>query len=119
MKGRVEKTSCLASWRGWENGKDSDSRDELPALRNVRDESFGKFYSCDQYPACKSIFTMDDDGKFDVKKKAQIKKTGKKCPDCEKQGRDGELIERKNRKDNSTFIGCSKWPKCNYSESSS
>ncbi|GAG85207.1 unnamed protein product, partial [marine sediment metagenome] len=27
------------------------------------------------------------------------------------------LIERKNRKDNSSFLGCSKYPKCRYSES--
>lgn len=78
---------------------------------------YGTFYSCDKYPKCKTIYIKDDKGKFSVKKKAVVKTTGKKCPDCEKAGRDGELVERSNKKDNSKFLGCSKYPKCRYSES--
>jgi len=78
---------------------------------------FGKFFSCDKYPTCKSIYVKDEEGKFSIKQKAVVKKTGKKCPECEKKGRDGELIERKNRKDNSAFLGCSKYPTCRFSES--
>ena len=78
---------------------------------------YGKFYSCDKYPKCKTIYVKDDEGKFSIKQKAVVKKTGRKCPECEKKGRNGELIERKNKKDNSVFLGCSKYPTCRYSES--
>ena len=55
--------------------------------------------------------------KFKVKEKKVVKTTGKSCPDCVKAGRKGELIERKNRRDGSSFFGCSLYPKCKYTES--
>ena len=82
-----------------------------------RHGKFGDFFACDQYPKCKSVFTKDEDGKFIVKVKVAYKTTGKKCPECEKHGRKGELIERKNKKDGSTFYGCSQYPKCRFSAS--
>lgn len=79
---------------------------------------YGQFYGCSRYKeGCKTIYVKDEDGKFSVKKKVKVKKVGRKCPDCAKHGRDGELLERKNRKDGSAFIGCSCYPKCRYSES--
>ena len=82
-----------------------------------RHGKFGDFYSCDQYPKCKSVYVKDDDGKFNVKKRAVAKTTGKKCPECEKNGRKGEMVERKNKKDGSMFYGCSLYPKCRCSKS--
>jgi len=78
---------------------------------------FGKFFSCDKYPNCKTVYVKDEDGNFTVKQKAVAKKTGRKCPECEKAGRNGELLERKNKKNGEKFLGCSAYPKCKYSES--
>jgi DNA topoisomerase-1 len=79
---------------------------------------FGKFFACNDYKECKTVYVKDEDGKFTVKKKAVVKKTGRKCPECEKKGRDGDLIERKNNKTGEKFIGCSQYFKgCRYSES--
>lgn len=77
---------------------------------------FGKFYSCNKYPECKTVYIQDEEGKFRVKEKKEFKTTGRKCPECEKKGRNGELVERKNKSDGSSFYGCSKFPGCRYSE---
>jgi len=82
-----------------------------------RDGRFGKFFSCDGYPKCKTIFVQNEDGKFSIKQKATVKKLGRPCPECEKKGRKGELVERKNKSDGNVFIGCNQYPKCRYSES--
>lgn len=82
-----------------------------------RDGRFGKFFSCDGYPKCKTVFVKDEDGKFSVKQKSTVKKLDRPCPECEKKGRKGELVERKNKSDGSVFIGCNQYPKCRYSES--
>lgn len=81
-----------------------------------KDGKFGKFFSCNKYPKCKSIFVQDEDGNFKVKEKKEFKTTGKKCPECEKAGRNGELIERMNKSSGDKFFGCSKYPACKYSE---
>ena len=78
---------------------------------------YGVFYPCSNYPDCKTVYIQNDEGDFVVKKKAVVKSTGKKCPECEKYGRDGELLERSNKKSGDKFLGCSKWPKCKYSAS--
>lgn len=80
-----------------------------------RDGRFGKFFSCNSYPKCKSVFAMDEDGKFKLKEKKEVKKTGKKCPECEKHGRKGELVERKNKSNGNSFYGCSSYPACKFS----
>lgn len=77
---------------------------------------FGKFFSCSNYPECKTIFVQQEDGSFAIKKKAVAKKSGKPCPKCQEDGRDGELLIRKNRRDNAEFLGCSLYPKCKYTE---
>ncbi len=59
---------------------------------------------------------MTEDGKFKVKERKETKTTGKKCPDCEKHGRNGELVERSNKSSGNKFLGCSKYPACKYSE---
>jgi len=81
---------------------------------------FGIFYACDQYPKCKSIFELNEEGIF-VKKeyKSAGKSSGRPCPECEKAGRKGVLVKRNNKKDNSTFYGCSAYPKCKNTESDS
>jgi len=78
---------------------------------------FGNFFSCNKYPECKTVYVQNDDGNFVVKQKTVAKKTGRKCPECEKEGRRGELLERKNKKNGDKFLGCSEYPKCKYSES--
>ena len=80
-----------------------------------REGKFGKFYSCNAYPKCKTIYTQDEDGNFTIKEKKVFQTSGKKCPECEKNDRKGELIERKNRSNGNSFYGCSCWPKCKYS----
>lgn len=80
-----------------------------------RDGKYGKFYPCNGYPKCKAVYNKDEDGKFTLKEKKVVKTTGKKCPDCEKNGRDGELIERKNKSSGNSFYGCSKYPTCKFS----
>ena len=82
-----------------------------------KDGKFGKFYSCDQYPKCKTILNKGEDGEFTAKKPSTAKKTGRKCPECEKKGRDGDLLERKNRVSGSAFLACNKYPTCRYTES--
>jgi DNA topoisomerase-1 len=81
-----------------------------------KDGKYGKFFSCTGYPKCKTVFTKDDDGEFKVKEKKEFKTTGKKCPECEKNGRNGELVERKNKSNGSLFYGCEKYPTCRHSE---
>lgn len=81
-----------------------------------RDGKYGKFFACNKYPACKTSYTKNDDGEFKVKEKKEVKTTGRKCPDCEKNGRDGEMIERMNKSSGDKFYGCSCYPRCKHSE---
>jgi len=82
-----------------------------------KDGRFGIFFACSKYPNCKTIYVQGENDKFSVKKKKVFKKVGRICPECEKKGRDGELVERKNNKEGNSFIGCNAYPKCRYSES--
>ena len=77
---------------------------------------YGIFYSCNKYPNCKTAYNKDADGNFTVKVKKEMKTTGRKCPECEKSGRKGELVERTNKTSGDKFIACNAWPKCKYSE---
>lgn len=74
---------------------------------------YGAFYSCDQYPTCKSSYVLGQDGKFQVKEAFKPEK-GPDCPECKKNKRGGVLLKRKNRKENSFFYGCSEYPKCKH-----
>ena len=61
---------------------------------------FGKFIACSNYPKCKYI-------RNDPKEEAK-KKTGVKCPLCEK----GEMMERTGRF--GIFYSCTDYPDCRY-----
>ena len=41
---------------------------------------------------------------------ASIYKEGDKCPKCKV----GMVVERFNRQDETTFLGCNKYPRCNF-----
>lgn len=58
---------------------------------------FGQFLSCSTFPACRNA-------------KALLVSTGIMCPKC---GR-GEIIERKTKKRNKVFYGCSAYPHCEF-----
>ena len=72
-----------------------------------RNGKFGKFYTCDAYPKCKTIYVLEGD-KFKIKENSVSKTTGVSCDKCKK----GKFIQRKNRKDGTFFYGCSDYPKC-------
>ena len=61
---------------------------------------FGKFIACSNYPKCKFI-------KNDPKEEAK-KKTGIKCPVCEK----GEMMERRGKF--GIFYSCTNYPDCRF-----
>ncbi|EHK7406852.1 DNA topoisomerase 3 [Vibrio parahaemolyticus] len=74
-----------------------------------RNGSNGAFWSCNQYPECKTTFP-DNGGKPNMEKKAPAKVSEHKCPNC------GEgLIRRKGKPFKgkpSYFWGCSGYPNC-------
>ncbi|OHA58558.1 MAG: DNA topoisomerase I [Candidatus Vogelbacteria bacterium RIFOXYD1_FULL_44_32] len=64
----------------------------------------GKFYSCNNFPACNGARTMEG------KVQAGPKDTGRICPKCGK----ANLVEREGRF--GKFISCSSYPKCKHIE---
>lgn len=74
-----------------------------------RNGSTGPFWSCNQYPECKTTFP-DKAGKPNMEKKTPLKVSEHKCPNC------GEgLIRRKGKPFKgkpSFFWGCSGYPNC-------
>ena len=71
-----------------------------------RRSKFGEFLGCSNYPDCKSIYDLDDDGK-PVKKVKKEKEYSDEfdCPKC-----DGKMVKRSSKV--SGFWGCDTWPKC-------
>lgn len=69
---------------------------------------FGKFFSCNAYPECKTIFEKDGD-KFVLHKKKKVDNAGRDCPECKKP-----LVVRKS--EYGSFVGCSGFPACRYIE---
>lgn len=70
---------------------------------------FGDFFSCDTYPACKSIYVKDKEGKFILKEKKDsvpAEDTGAICPKCKK----GKIVKRKGSYGD--FYGCGNYPAC-------
>ncbi len=65
----------------------------------IKTGPYGKYYQC-----------LNDKCKT---RKAIVQSTGVKCPKCEKEGRDGELVQRRSRY-GKTFYGCSKYPDCDF-----
>ena len=39
------------------------------------------------------------------------------CPACAGQGIEAPLVERRRRVDNKPFMGCSRWPDCDFTRS--
>jgi DNA topoisomerase-1 len=81
-----------------------------------RGGKYGVFYACDQYPSCKTVYTLGADGKL-IQKVAKKVDTSRPCPTCKKAKRKGYLQKRTNKKENSTFYGCNQYPKCKHTES--
>lgn len=69
----------------------------------------GWFIGCTGYPLCK--FTEKDIDNLNGDKKDRILEES--CPDCGQP-----LVERYSKKTKSYFIGCSAYPKCNFTRSS-
>ena len=65
----------------------------------IKTGPYGKYYQC-LNENCKA-------------RKGIVISSGVKCPVCEKEGRDGELIQRKSRY-GKLFWGCSKYPDCTF-----
>lgn len=65
----------------------------------IKTGPYGKYYQC-LNDKCKKRFSI-------------VESSGVKCPECEKAGRDGELVKRKSRY-GTFFWGCSKYPDCSY-----
>lgn len=57
---------------------------------------YGKFMACSNFPECRNT-------------KPILKKIGVTCPTC----KDGEIVERKSKK-NRVFYGCETYPKCEF-----
>ncbi len=65
----------------------------------IKTGPYGKYYQC-LNEKCKKRFSI-------------VESSGVKCPECEKAGRDGELVKRKSRY-GTFFWGCSKYPDCTF-----
>lgn len=57
---------------------------------------YGKFLACSNFPECRNT-------------KPILKKVGVTCPKC----KDGEVVERKSKK-NRKFFGCENYPECDF-----
>lgn len=79
-----------------------------------REGKKGFFLGCDQYPKCKNLMNLDENGnaveKFEKKPTKSAKSLGKVCPKCQTH----DLVERTNRSSGQTFIACSGYPECKY-----
>lgn len=73
-----------------------------------RNGKFGKFFACDQYPTCKTVYTKTEEGKFIIKenKGKALEETGNKCSVCKK----GEIVKKKGQY--GEFYCCNAYPKC-------
>ena len=65
----------------------------------IKTGPYGKYYQC-LNEKCKKRFSI-------------VESSGVKCPECEKAGRDGEMVKRKSRY-GTFFWGCSKYPDCSF-----
>lgn len=68
----------------------------------IRKGRYGPFLGCSNYPDCKNMKPIK-----------RIKDIA--CPECEKEGRKGLLVERKSFKGRkSTFYACNQYPTCKF-----
>lgn len=65
----------------------------------IKTGPYGKYYQC-LNDKCKKRFSI-------------VISSGVKCPKCEQEGIDGELVKRKSRY-GTFFWGCSNYPKCSF-----
>jgi len=83
-------------------------------IRLVRRKNrYGYFWGCSNFPECRVILP-DAEGK-PGKQRSTERSTGEACPECG----EGERVERtirKGRRRGQTFIGCSRFPACTYTE---
>jgi hypothetical protein len=86
-------------------------RCQYPLVR--RKNQYGYFWGCRNYPDCQ-VIVSDEHGKpGTLRLPAQA--TGEACPECG-QGHRVERIVRKGQRRGQTFIGCSRFPACAYTE---
>jgi len=86
-------------------------RCQYPLVR--RKNPYGYFWGCRNYPDCQ-VIVSDEHGKpGTLRQPAQA--TGEACPECG-QGQRVERIVRKGQRRGQTFIGCSRFPACAYTE---
>lgn len=52
---------------------------------------------------------------FRFRERAPVESTGRLCPECQKENREGQLVIRVSKKGDK-FISCTAWPKCKYTE---
>lgn len=71
------------------------------SLLAVKQGRYGMFIGCTNYPECHYI---EED---------KAKEAGVACPQCKKQGKQGELHEKTNRF-GKVFYGCDQYPQCKY-----
>jgi DNA topoisomerase-1 len=72
---------------------------------NKKYSKFGEFYSCCNYPTCKFIATVGENGEPVEKVKKKAEYTDFECPVC-----NGKMVWRDGKF--GRFAGCSKFPKC-------
>ena len=105
----------------------------------VRGGRYGSFLACAKYPECKFTQSLEDepeplDEDCDVCGSSMVIKTGRfgkfiacsKYPECKntkpitlgipcpREDCDGELSERRTKKQGRVFYGCAKYPKCDF-----
>ncbi|OAI21753.1 hypothetical protein A1359_19030 [Methylomonas lenta] len=78
-----------------------------------RKNRYGYFWGCRNYPDCQMILP-DEQGK-PGKRRQKPQSTGETCPECG-QGERIERTIRKGQRRGQTFIGCSRFPACTYTE---
>jgi ssDNA-binding Zn-finger/Zn-ribbon topoisomerase 1 len=78
-----------------------------------RKNRYGYFWGCRNYPDCQMILP-DEQGK-PGKRRQKAQSTGEACPECG-QGERVERTIRKGQRRGQTFIGCSRFPACTYTE---
>lgn len=71
-----------------------------------RSGKFGAFWTCNNYPDCKTVYEKVND---EFVEKRKPKKAGALCPKC-----GSSVLIRYRRKDNKPFYACSAYPKCKF-----
>jgi DNA topoisomerase I len=62
-----------------------------------REGRFGRFIGCSKFPTCRYTEQI-------------LNKVGVTCPKC----KEGDLVEKRTRKGNRPFYGCSNYPECDW-----